>query len=141
MLIDLSHIIFDGLQTYQGLDAPVICDFWSRKDSEKFYEDGSAFHIGKIELVANTGTYIDAPFHRFEEGEDLAELDLKKIANLSGVLIDCTKIPSREITASLINGLDVNGKAVLFHTGWSDNWNTEAYFAIILICLKKLLLF
>jgi kynurenine formamidase len=128
LLIDLSHIIFDGLQTYKGLDTPVICDFWSRSDSEKFYEDGSAFHIGKIEMVANTGTYIDAPFHRFEKGKDLSELELKKIANLPGILIDCTKIPTREIPATVLHGLDVKDKAILFFTGWSDNWNSEAYF-------------
>src|SRR5690606_14614318 len=77
VLIDLSHTIVDGLVTYKGLPAPIICDFLSRKDSRKHYEEGTEFQIGKIEMVTNTGTYIDCPFHRFEGGKDLSEVRLE----------------------------------------------------------------
>ena len=75
-LIDLSHTIFDGLVTYKGLPAPLVCDYLSRENSRKFYEEGAEFQIGKIEMVTNTGTYIDCPFHRFENGKDLSEMEL-----------------------------------------------------------------
>jgi kynurenine formamidase len=75
-LIDLSHTIEDGLVTYKGLPAPVICDFWSREQSRGFYDDGSEFHIARIDMVANTGTYLDCPFHRYADGIDLSEIQL-----------------------------------------------------------------
>ena len=62
--IELSHIIETGMLTYSGLPGPIISDHMSRKDSESYYSDGTTFQIGKIEMIANTGTYIDAPFHR-----------------------------------------------------------------------------
>src|SRR3954449_13462976 len=88
VLVDLSHTIEHGLITYKGLPAPIICDFLSREDSKKFYEEGTSFQIGKIEMVANTGTYIDCPFHRFEAGKDLSQLDLESFTDLDGIVID-----------------------------------------------------
>src|ERR1700760_195684 len=87
-LIDLSHTIFEGLVTYKGLPAPVICDFLSREDSKAFYEQGTSFQIGKIEMVTNTGTYIDCPFHRFKDGKDLSEVGLDQFVDLEGITID-----------------------------------------------------
>lgn len=84
--IDLSHTIEEGMITYKGLPAPIICDYLSREASKEIYSEGTQFQIGKIEMVANTGTYIDAPFHRFENGKDLSELPLEKLAHLPGVL-------------------------------------------------------
>ena len=83
--IDVSHTVEDGLITYKGLPAPIVCDFISREASRAHYAPGTDFHIGKIEMVANTGTYIDAPFHRFADGGDLAALPLPSIADLDGV--------------------------------------------------------
>jgi arylformamidase len=74
--IDLSHTIVDGLITYKGLPAPIICDFLSREQSRSHYAPGTEFQIGKIEMVANTGTYLDSPFHRYENGKDLSQLEL-----------------------------------------------------------------
>ena len=80
--IDLSHTIEDGMITYRGLPGPVISDHLERNASAAHYADGTTFQIGKIEMVANTGTYIDAPFHRYSGGGDLSDFDLAVIANL-----------------------------------------------------------
>src|SRR5690606_11733888 len=85
--IDLSHVVHDGLVTYRGLPAPVVCDFMTREAPRAHYAEGTTFHIGRIDMVANTGTYIDAPFHRFADGKDLAELPLSSLADLDGVVV------------------------------------------------------
>ena len=84
-LIDLSHTVEDGMITYKGLPAPIICDFLSREASRRHYAPGVEFQIGKIEMVANTGTYLDSPFHRYPDGNDLSQLDLATVAELDGV--------------------------------------------------------
>ena len=86
-LIDVSHTVEHGMITYKGLPAPIISDHLSREASKDFYEPGTAFHIGKIEMVANTGTYLDSPFHRYPEGKDLSELELSSIANLNAIVV------------------------------------------------------
>jgi arylformamidase len=126
-LIDLSHTIEDGLVTYKGLPAPIICDYLSREASKEIYAEGTTFQIGKIEMCSNTGTYLDSPFHRYEKGKDLSELDLESIASLMGVRIT---IPE-EITAideKWFHNTEISGKAVLVQTGWSRHWNTEQYY-------------
>ncbi|QEC77743.1 cyclase family protein [Mucilaginibacter ginsenosidivorax] len=125
-LIDLSHIIFDGLITYKGLPAPIICDYLSREKSRGLYETGTEFQIGKIEMVTNTGTYIDCPFHRFEHGADLAEVSLEQFANLEAITVNACNATS--IGADFFSDKDVRGKAVIVFTGWSKHWNTDAYF-------------
>lgn len=128
MLIDLSHTIENGLITYKGLPAPIICDFLSREDSKKFYEEGTTFQIGKIEMVSNTGTYIDCPFHRFEHGKDLSEVELESFADIDGIVIRIPYTETLRITAERIANYQVKGYAVLFNTGWDMNWNTDAYY-------------
>jgi arylformamidase len=123
-LVDLSHLIEDGMTTYKGLPGPHICDYWTRADSAAHYDDGSSFQIGRIDMVANTGTYLDAPFHRFEEGEDLAALALERLAGLDGLV---ARSEGPAIDADAFSMLDVAGKAVLVHTGWERRWRTEAY--------------
>jgi arylformamidase len=123
-LVDLSHVIEDGMTTYKGLPGPHICDFWSRERSAEFYDDGSTFQIGRIDMLANTGTYLDAPFHRFEEGADLAALALEQLAGIEGAVVR-SKGPA--IGPEPFEALDVAGKAVLVHTGWDRHWRTEAY--------------
>jgi arylformamidase len=126
-LIDLSHTIEDGLITYKGLPAPIICDFLSREASAVHYAEGTTFHIGKIEMVANTGTYLDAPFHRYAEGKDISELDLTILADLPGLVF---RVPDsqRAVGPDLFAGAEVEGHAVLVQTGWDRHWNTEQYF-------------
>jgi kynurenine formamidase len=125
--IDLSHIIEEGMLTYTGLPGPVISDHMSREDSESHYSDGTTFQIGKIEMIANTGTYIDAPFHRYEEGQDLSALKMASIANLDGLVFRAAQ-GMRSIDKHIFESGTVEGKAVLIHTGWDRHWRTDAYF-------------
>ena len=126
--IDLSHTIKNGLITYKGLPAPLICDFLTRKDSEKFYNKGTTFQIGKIELVGNTGTYIDCPFHRYENGKDLSEVALSRFVNLDAILIEAHYKNGIEIGIDYFKGKELKDKVVLVYTGWSALWATDAYF-------------
>jgi kynurenine formamidase len=126
-LIDLSHAVEDGMITYKGLPAPIMCDYLSREDSRSHYTGGTEFHISMIEMVANTGTYVDSPFHRFADGIDLSELPLESLADLPGIVVRATEM-GRAIQAEAFRGLDVNGKAVLVHTGWARHWRTDQYF-------------
>lgn len=126
-LIDLSHTVEHGMITYKGLPAPIICDYLSREDSRSHYAAGVEFNIGKIEMVANTGTYVDSPFHRFDNGKDLAELPLESLADLDGVVVHAQKL-GRAIFSEPFLGMDLKGKAVLVHTDWSRHWGTDQYF-------------
>ena len=130
-LIDLSHVIADGTVTYKGLPAPVICDYLSRRDSRQRYAPGTAFHIGRIDMVANTGTYLDSPFHRFEDGTDISGLALEVLAGLEVLVVHALgtgDAADRAIDRSAFAGIEPAGKAVLVHTGWSAHWGTERYF-------------
>src|SRR5262245_5304094 len=124
MLIDVSHVIESGMITYKGLPAPLVCDFLSREASRKVYAPGTEFHIGKIEMVANTGTYLDAPSHRFESAADVSELPIERVANIPGVVVRAEP-GRRAVTRAAFEGLDVRGKAVLVHTGWDAHWRTD----------------
>jgi kynurenine formamidase len=126
-IIDLSHVIEHGMITYPGLPGPSICDFWTREGSAANYDDGSSFQIGRIDMVANTGTYVDAPFHRYADGADLAELPLPSLADLPGIVVRRPWENGLATDAEHLGGLDVAGKAVLVHTGWDRHWRTERY--------------
>ena len=126
-IVDLSHPIEDGMITYTGLPGPKISDHLSREASQAHYAEGTTFQIGKIDMVSNTGTYIDAPYHRFKNGKDLSQLDLTSMANLDGLVFHAPP-DSRAITSEIFNGRDVSAKAVLVHTGWNQHWGTEQYF-------------
>lgn len=118
--IDLSHTVEHGMVTYPGLAPPVICDYWTRGEH-------GPFQIGRIDLVANTGTYVDAPFHRYEDGKDLSELPLESLAELDAFVVRASGRAARAIDVDAFAGLEVRGKAVLVHTGWSRHWRTDAY--------------
>jgi arylformamidase len=126
--IDLSHVIYDGLVTYKGLPAPIICDFLSREDSRSRYAAGTEFQIGKIEMVTNTGTYIDCPFHRYEDGKDLSEVELERFADLEGIVIRADHKNGLAITAEAFKGKEIRNRAVLVHTGWDEYWATDKYY-------------
>jgi kynurenine formamidase len=128
-LIDLSHEIEHGMVTYRGLLAPTISDWLSRDASRARYAPGTTFQMGKIELLANTGTYLDAPFHRYADGKDVAGYALEAVADLPGIVIGATERRTRALDASRFAKHDVNGKAVLVHTGWDAHWRTETYSA------------
>jgi arylformamidase len=125
VLIDVSHVIESGMITYKGLPAPLVCDYLSREASRKVYAPAVEFHIGKIEMVANTGTYLDAPFHRYADGIDVSELPLDRLAGLPGLVV---AVDGRAVTPPAFAGLDVRGRAVLVRTGWDAHWRTDQYF-------------
>jgi arylformamidase len=127
VFVDLSHTVEHGLETYRGLPVPTICDFLSREASRSIYAPGTEFQIGRIDMVANTGTYVDSPFHRFADGRDLSQLALEQLADLEAVLVRA-RGAGRAIGPEAFDGVDVKGRAVLFHTGWDRHWTTDAYF-------------
>ena len=127
VFIDVSHTVENGMITYKGLPAPSITDHLTRANSRALYAPGTEFHIGKIDMVANTGTYLDSPFHRYADGADLADLNLSSLANLQGFVVRPKARGERGIPASELAGLDLRGKAMLFQTDWDQHWRTEKY--------------
>jgi arylformamidase len=125
-LVELSHEIRHGMVTYPGLPAPEIGDYLSREESPARYGPGTEFHIGRISMVVNTGTYVDSPFHRFAGAIDVAGLPLSSIADLDGLVISVDP-RSPAIDRDVISSYDVRGRAVLIHTGWDRHWGTEQY--------------
>src|SRR5215217_4424350 len=123
--VDLSHSVENGMITYPGLPGPIICDYLSREASRRQYAPGVEFQIGKIEMVGNTGTYLDAPFHRYADGHDLAELSLETIADLEAVVLHANS--GRAIDRRAFVGVDIRGKAVLVRTDWDIHWRTPQY--------------
>jgi arylformamidase len=126
-LIDVSHTLEHGMITYKGLPAPLICDYLSREASRRRYAPGTEFHIGKIEMVANTGTYLDSPFHRYADGKDLSQLPLEAVAALPCVVARIDPGAARAIGALPLSASQVRGRAVLVHTGWDRHWRTDQY--------------
>jgi arylformamidase len=130
-LVDLSHVIEHGLETYRGLPAPVISDFMSRESSRSHYSPGTEFQIGRIEMVSNTGTYLDSPFHRHANGADLSGLALERLAELEGVVVRRPYEKGRATDAAdlaSLAGVGMKGRAVLIHTGFDVHWRSERYF-------------
>ena len=127
-LIDVCHTIHDGMITYKGFPAPIVCDWLSREESRKRYAPGTEFHIGKIEMIANTGTYIDSPFHRYADGKDVSQLPLESVADLECVVVRVDAANGSAIDQIPLSADRVRGCAVLFHTNWDLHWRTDAYF-------------
>src|ERR1044072_8579226 len=117
-LIDLSHVVENGMITYKGLPAPIICDYLSREASRAQYAPGTEFLIGKIEMVANTGTYLDSPFHRSPDGDYLSQLKLEALADLDCIVARVTERRVRAIDRLPIEISALRRKALLIHTGW-----------------------
>lgn len=129
-LVDLSHTIHDGLVTYPGLPAPRIREHLARVASRRHYAPGTEFSIGSIEMVANTGTYLDAPFHRYEAGRDMAELPLESVADLPGIVLRAphdARVIDAELFARVADARDLAGHAVLVDSGWSRHFGTPEY--------------
>lgn len=126
--IDLSHTITDGMVTFKGLPGPIICDYLSREASRTHYTNGTEFQIGRIDMVSNTGTYVDCPFHRYPQGKDLSETALERFVDLPAVVVRVPYDTRIEVRVQDFASLDVRGKAVLVHTGWDEFWGTNQYF-------------
>ncbi len=127
-LVDLSHVIEAGMVTYKGLPAPLVCDHLSREASRQHYAPGTEFQIGRIDMVGNTGTYIDVPFHRYPDGHDLAGLPLDRCADLPAVVVRVEGMDARAVDWHHFVPVECRGHAVLVHTGWDRNWGSERYF-------------
>ncbi|HVN15132.1 MAG TPA: cyclase family protein [Anaerolineales bacterium] len=126
--VDLSHTVYDGLVTYKGLPAPIICDYLSREASRERYAPGTEFQIGKVEMVANTGTYVDCPFHRYADGKDLSQVGVERFVDLNAIVIRASYRNGHEINVEFFKGKELKDKAVLVYTGWDEFWDTEKYF-------------
>jgi kynurenine formamidase len=125
--IELSHAIEHGMVTYPGLPGPEISDHLTREASRSHYDAGTEFHIGRISMVANTGTYLDTPYHRLAGGADLAGVGLRSVADLEGIVVRVGDASGRAIDRDLLLPHDVRGRAVLIHTGWDRHWGAEGY--------------
>ncbi len=112
--------------TYPGLPGPEVTDFLTREASRARYAEGTEFSIARISMVANTGTYLDAPFHRFADGADLAAMPLASVADLDGVVVR-VGAPDRAVGRDALLPFEVRGRAVLVNTGWDRHWGTERY--------------
>ena len=124
--IELGHPIESGMVTYPGLPAPVVSEHLSREASAGRYAKGTTFSIGRLEMVANTETYVDAPFHRFAARPDIAALPLDRLANVDGIVVDVRPL-GRRIGVEPFRGLTVSGRAVLLWTGWDAHWRAPEY--------------
>ena len=125
-VVDLSHTVEHGLVTYPGLPSPVVEAFFDHEASRGRYAPGTEFHIGRMELVTNTGTYLDAPFHRFRDGADIAALPLERLVDLPGRVVDAPA-GARRIGPEALPDVPLAGHAVLFRTGWSRHFATPRY--------------
>jgi len=127
--VDLSHTIENGLITYKGLPAPLICDYLSREESRRFYDEGTEFQIGRIDMVANTGTYLDCPFHRFGDGKDLSQITLEQFTDLPGIVVRVPFAESLAVDRVHFEELSLESVgAVLIHSDWATHWGTDQYF-------------
>ena len=126
-LVELSHVITDGMTTYPGLPAPQITPHLTRAASREVYAPGTEFAIDRISMVGNTGTYLDSPYHRYADGVDLAHLPLDACADLPAVVVRTTGSASRAVDVGALAALDVSGCAVLLHTGGDAAWGTPEY--------------
>ncbi|WND32865.1 cyclase family protein (plasmid) [Streptomyces sp. BB1-1-1] len=126
-IVDLSHPVRHGMVTYPGLPGPEVTTQMSREESRTRYADGVEFHIGRISMVANTGTYLDAPFHRYSDGADTSGVALDRVVDVEGVVVRTKE--TGEVGPEAIDRAAVAGKAVLFHTGWDAHWGTGRYFS------------
>lgn len=125
--VDLSHVIEDGLVTLPNLPAARICDYLSREQSRAVYAPGTEFQIARIDMVANTGTYLDCPSHRYADGADLSQVGLEALADLDGIVVRADHRQVRAIDASHFRDKELRGRAVLVHTGWDAYWTSAAY--------------
>jgi arylformamidase len=126
-LVDLSHTVVAGLVTYPGIPVPTINPHLTREESRSHYAEGTEFAIDVITLAGNTGTYLDTPYHRYAGGADLADLDLETLVDLPLELFRLTDASERRIPAAVFYDRELQGKAVLLHTGWDRHFGTPTY--------------
>ncbi len=128
-MIDLSHTLEHGMHTYPDLPGPEVSDFLTHAETAHRYAPGVGFHFAKIEMLGQTGTWVDAPLHRYENGKDVADLPLERLADLDACLVRPDLSRTRAIEPEVFAGLDLRGRAVLIATGWSRHWRSDVYAA------------
>lgn len=131
-ILDLSHPLHPNIPMFPGLPTPEIELFRSRAEMAPQYRGGTSFVIHRYHFIGNSGTYLDSPFHRYEDGPDLATLPLAQVADLPGVVIDLRwLIDSGSLACGpeWFAGIDLAGRAVLVCTGWDRYWDTDHYLA------------
>ena len=125
-LIELNHVLEDGMMAYPGLPRPKIGAFLDHQASRSHYHDQAEFYLGKVEMVCNLGTYLDSPFHRYRDGNDLSQVSLERIVGVSGIVLDGQVLSDRSIVIDARDS-ELQGRAVLIRTGWDKRWGTESY--------------
>jgi arylformamidase len=125
-LVELNHLLEDGMMAYPGLPRPKIGAFLDHKESRSRYNDQAEFFLGRVEMACNVGTYLDSPFHRYPDGADLSQISLERVAGIPGIVLDAAPSPSRSINFD-VNHSELRGRAVLIRTGWDKRWGTERY--------------
>ncbi|MFI5486479.1 MULTISPECIES: cyclase family protein [Micromonospora] len=125
-LVELSHVISDGMVTLPGWPAPRIGDWLTFAASRANYAPGTEFRVARVDMIANTGTYLDTPAHRWADGADLTGVPLDRLADLPGIVV---RVPAgtRAIDRLMLAPYDVAGRAVLLHTGWDAHFGTDRY--------------
>jgi arylformamidase len=126
-LVELNHVIRAGMITYPGLPGPAITPYLTREASREHYTSGTEFAIDWLTLVGNTGTYLDAPYHRYPGGADLSVIPLARTADLPAVVVRVSGAAQHGIDVGALAALDVRGAAVLLHTGDDARFGTPAY--------------
>jgi kynurenine formamidase len=127
-LIDLSHPIENGMAAYPGLPPARIFTILDHDASRDRYRGLAEFHLGGAELAGNTGTYLDTPFHRFRDREDLATLPLETVVGLPGTILD-PEGAERAVSLEGVEEESFRGHAVLVRTGWDARWGSEEYWS------------
>ena len=125
-LIELNHVLEDGMMAYPGLPRPKIGAFLDHQASRSRYHEQAEFYLGKVEMVCNLGTYLDSPFHRYRNGNDLSQVPLESVAGIFGMVLDVPVWSDRSITIDARDS-ELQGRAVLIRTGWDKQWGTESY--------------
>lgn len=135
-VVDLSHVIVEGMVTYPGIPGPTLGSHLTFDESAAHYAAGTEFSIGTISMAANTGTYLDTPAHRYRDGADLSRLALDRMVDRPGVVVrarvrdtpGARAIDEAQLRSAL-GDVDPAGMAVLVETGHSEHWGTPAYFS------------
>ena len=126
-LVELSHVVRAGMITYPGLPGPEITPYLTREASRQHYAAGTEFAIDRLTLVGNTGTYLDAPYHRYPGGADLSGVPLARTADLPAVVVRVTDAPRPGVDVGALAPVDVRGRAVLLHTGDDARFGSPGY--------------
>jgi arylformamidase len=126
-LVELSHIIRAGMVTCPGLPGPQITPYLTREASREHYAPDTEFAIDRLTLLGNTGTYLDAPYHRYPGGVDLSGIALARTVDLPAVVVRVTGARQPGIDVGALAALVVGGRAVLLHTGDDARFGSPAY--------------